>query len=374
LTKQEKLQDDCDVQALNIVLQGLPPDVYALINHCSLLKISGIESSYSCKALNFHIKNVNVNCIMSLTSLLQSRQVQVNTKFLNALQPEWSKFITDVKLAKNMYNTNFDQPYAYGQSFAGTGTKGNNTSLGGNNAAGQERIAKCYNYQGEGHMARKCTKPKRPRNSAWFKEKMILPAKDIWDGVKLLMQGTELSYQERECKLYNEFDKFTSIKGDSLYEYYLRFAQLINDMHNIGMTMQQVQVNTKFLNALQPKWSKFITDGQSFAGTGTKGNNTSLGGNNAAGQERIAKCYNYQGEGHMARKCTKPKRPRNSARFKEKIILNAAFQTNDLDAYDSDCDDISSTKAVLMANISSYDSDVLFEIPQHDSYLNVQET
>ncbi|GJX03751.1 hypothetical protein Tco_0189667 [Tanacetum coccineum] len=62
-------------------------------------------------------------------------------------------------------------------------------------------------------------------------------AKDIWDRVKLLMQGTELSYQERECKLYNEFDKFTSIKGESLHEYYLRFAQLINDMHTIGMTM-----------------------------------------------------------------------------------------------------------------------------------------
>ncbi|GJQ94937.1 hypothetical protein Tco_0006076 [Tanacetum coccineum] len=34
LTEQEKLQDDCDVQALTIVLQGLPPDVYSLVNHC----------------------------------------------------------------------------------------------------------------------------------------------------------------------------------------------------------------------------------------------------------------------------------------------------------------------------------------------------
>ncbi|GJR84600.1 hypothetical protein Tco_0155385 [Tanacetum coccineum] len=85
-------------------------------------------------------------------------------------------------------------------------------------------------------------------------------AKDIWDRVKLLMQGTKLSYQEREGKLYNEFDKFTSVKGESLYEYYLRFDQLINDMHIIGMTMQQVHVNTKFLNALQPKWSKFVTN------------------------------------------------------------------------------------------------------------------
>ncbi|GJT26149.1 hypothetical protein Tco_0906424 [Tanacetum coccineum] len=39
-----------------------------------------------------------------------------------------------------------------------------------------------------------------------------------------------------------------------------RFSQLINDMHTIGMTMQQVQVNTKFLNALPSEWSKFVTD------------------------------------------------------------------------------------------------------------------
>ncbi|GJR04267.1 hypothetical protein Tco_0527251 [Tanacetum coccineum] len=85
-------------------------------------------------------------------------------------------------------------------------------------------------------------------------------AKDIWERVKLLMKGTELSYQERECKLHNEFDKFTSIKGETLHEYYLRFAQLINNVHTIGMTMHEVQVNTKFLNALQPEWSKFMTD------------------------------------------------------------------------------------------------------------------
>ncbi|GKE98025.1 hypothetical protein Tco_0021376 [Tanacetum coccineum] len=34
LIEQEKLQDDYDVQATNIVLLGLPPDVYSLVNHC----------------------------------------------------------------------------------------------------------------------------------------------------------------------------------------------------------------------------------------------------------------------------------------------------------------------------------------------------
>ncbi|GJR15365.1 hypothetical protein Tco_0798017 [Tanacetum coccineum] len=41
------------------------------------------------------------------------QQVQVNTMFLNALLPEWSKFVTDVKLAKSLYNTNYDQLYSY---------------------------------------------------------------------------------------------------------------------------------------------------------------------------------------------------------------------------------------------------------------------
>nr|GEX71505.1 hypothetical protein [Tanacetum cinerariifolium] len=39
---------------------------------------------------------------------------------------------------------------------------------------GQTRVVKCYNYQGEGHMARQCTQPKRKRNAAWFKEKALL--------------------------------------------------------------------------------------------------------------------------------------------------------------------------------------------------------
>ncbi|GJZ80222.1 hypothetical protein Tco_0645216 [Tanacetum coccineum] len=76
----------------------------------------------------------------------------------------------------------------------------------------------------------------------------------------IILQGTELSYQERECKLYDDFDRFSPVKGEPLHEYYLRFAQLMNDMHIIGMTMKHVQVNTKFLNTLPPEWSKFVTD------------------------------------------------------------------------------------------------------------------
>ncbi|GKD56139.1 hypothetical protein Tco_1289526, partial [Tanacetum coccineum] len=73
-------------------------------------------------------------------------------------------------------------------------------------------------------------------------------AKDIWEKIKLLMQGTSLTNQERECRLYDEFDKFTYKKGESLHEYYLRFTLLLNNMNIYKMPLEQFQVNTKFLN------------------------------------------------------------------------------------------------------------------------------
>ncbi|GKB07148.1 hypothetical protein Tco_0835381 [Tanacetum coccineum] len=85
-------------------------------------------------------------------------------------------------------------------------------------------------------------------------------AKDLWERVQLLMQGTSLTKQKRECKLYDSFDKFTYIKGETLHKDYLRFTQLINDMNIYNMRIEQFQVNTKFLNSLLPEWSKFVTD------------------------------------------------------------------------------------------------------------------
>ncbi|GJV91585.1 hypothetical protein Tco_1539398 [Tanacetum coccineum] len=94
----------------------------------------------------------------------------------------------------------------------------------------------------------------------------------------------------------------------------------------------------------------------------------------------------------MSRQCTKPKRKRDDSWFKEKVLLeqgqaheeeldfladpdipegqstqtvithNAAYQANDLDAYDSDCDELNSIKVALMANLSHYGSDALAEL------------
>nr|GEX79609.1 hypothetical protein [Tanacetum cinerariifolium] len=48
------------------------------------------------------------------------------------------------------------------------------------------------------------------------------------------------------------------------------------------------------------------------------------------------------------------------------ITHNVAYQADDLDAYDSDCDELNTTKVALMANLSHYGSDALAEaVEQH---------
>ncbi|GKG06684.1 hypothetical protein Tco_0329653 [Tanacetum coccineum] len=60
----------------------------------------------------------------------------------------------------------------------------------------------------------------------------------------------------------------------------------------------------------------------------------------------------------------------SAKKAKECCMVQGEIDTEDLDAYDSDCDDLSSAKAVLMANISSCDLEVLSEVPYSDSYPN----
>ncbi|GKD34538.1 hypothetical protein Tco_1250047, partial [Tanacetum coccineum] len=84
--------------------------------------------------------------------------------------------------------------------------------------------------------------------------------KELWERIQLLMQGTSLTKQEKECKLYDEFDKFAYKKGETLHDLYLSFSLLLNEMNIYNVKLEQFQGNTKFLNTLPPEWSKFVTD------------------------------------------------------------------------------------------------------------------
>ncbi|GKE97581.1 hypothetical protein Tco_0020932, partial [Tanacetum coccineum] len=102
--------------------------------------------------------------------------------------------------------------------------------------------------------------------------------------------------------------------------------------------------------------------------SGTRANTLGTGGN-YSGQQRVVKCFNCQGEGNgkvlneeELEFLADPGIAKGPV-TQSIITHNATYQADDLDAYDFDCNEISTAKAVLMTNLSSYGSDVLSEVP-----------
>ncbi|GJS43478.1 hypothetical protein Tco_0568521 [Tanacetum coccineum] len=84
-------------------------------------------------------------------------------------------------------------------------------------------------------------------------------AKDLWDNMKMLLEGLELTKEDRESQLYDDFEHFSQKKGETIHDYYVRFAKLINNMQNIKMTITRMQLNSKFVNNMLPEWGRFVT-------------------------------------------------------------------------------------------------------------------
>ncbi|GJR14329.1 integrase, catalytic region, zinc finger, CCHC-type containing protein [Tanacetum coccineum] len=86
-----------------------------------------------------------------------------------------------------------------------------------------------------------------------------IEAKAIWDNVKVLLAGSELTKEYRESQLYDKFERFKMLPGENINEYYVRFHKMVNDMRNIRMTMPNIQLNSKFVNNMSPEWDRFGT-------------------------------------------------------------------------------------------------------------------
>nr|GEV86889.1 hypothetical protein [Tanacetum cinerariifolium] len=308
LSATKEIQADCDVKATNIILQGLPPEVYALVSNHKVAKELWER----------------IQLLMQGTSLTKHER-ELNTNFLNTLPPEWSKFMTNVKLVRDLNTKNVDQLHAY---------------LG----------------QHEFHANEKGNDP---------------------------------------IDVINHMMSFLSAVVTS------RYPSTNNQLRNSSNPRQQATINNGRVTVqpIQGRQNSLVAGTSRPYISGTSGNNS--------GKQRTFICYNCKGEGHMLKQCTKPKRKKDEAWFKDKVLLvqaqangqilheeelefladpgiseaqttqyvitnNAAYQADDLDAYDSDCDEINPAKIALMVNLSHYGSDNLAEYVSESQYAAIR--
>ncbi|GJX02424.1 retrovirus-related pol polyprotein from transposon TNT 1-94, partial [Tanacetum coccineum] len=144
------------------------------------------------------------------------------------------------------------------------------------------------------------------------------------------------------------------------------------------VTSRYPTTNNQLRNSLNPRQQATINNGRvtlqpiqgrqtSLAAVTSRTYTSGSSGSNS-GKQRMIICYNCKGEGHISKQCTKPKRKRDDSWFKDKVLLVQAqasgqilHEVDDLDAYDSDCDELNTAKVALMANLSHYGSDALSE-------------
>nr|GEW80537.1 hypothetical protein [Tanacetum cinerariifolium] len=203
----------------------------------------------------------------------------------------------------------------------------------------------------------------------------------------ILLQGSELTKDERETQLYDLFEHYRQNQGETIHEYYVRVTKLIDDIRNINMTMPKMQLNSKFMNNMLREWGRFVTVIKLNRGLKTSNydqlyaylkqheahanenkkmlqiynqqvidplafvSNVSPQqgvvaarneeahnrvGNTNPGQANQIKCYNGNG---------------TSFALNEDIV----FQADQCDAFDSDVDEAPTTQTMFMANLSSAD-------------------
>nr|GEW58023.1 putative ribonuclease H-like domain-containing protein [Tanacetum cinerariifolium] len=336
----EATQADCDVKATNIILQGLPPEVYAL-RECKLYdefdkfayrKGESLRDFYLIFPLLLNDMNIYN---------MKLEQFQVNTKFLNTLPLEWSKFVTDVKLVSDLHTTNVDQLHAYlGQHEY----HANEVWLMHERTS--DPLALVANHQ----MNKSPYQPHQQSTSistTTVHQHSEFSQPDTGLVVPVFQKGDD------PIDAINHMMSFLTAVNTSQYP--LTNNQLRTSsnprqqatINNGRVTIQPIQGRK---NSMTAGMSRHYTSGPS--GTlGKQRDKVLLVQAQANGQVLHEEELEFLVDPGIA----------ETQSTQYVVTNNAAYQADDLDAYDSDCDELNSAKIALMANLSHYGSDNLAE-------------
>nr|GEU75935.1 integrase, catalytic region, zinc finger, CCHC-type, peptidase aspartic, catalytic [Tanacetum cinerariifolium] len=427
LSAVEAIQADCDVKATNIILQGLPLEereckLYDEFNKFAYRKGESLRDFY----LRFSLLLNDMNMYN-----MKLEQFQVNTKFLNTLPLEWSKFVTDVKLVRDLHTTNVDQLHDYlGQhkyhanevrlmhertsdplALVAQHKMNKSTYQQHQQSYHQHQFQpQASTYQSSPYATQYHPPQYASQSPSSSNLSILYPPNDIQSSVNhyVYMASSLIPQMEYAPTVYQQ-SKFSSLdirlvvpvfqKGDDLIDtinHMMSFLTLVftsrypstnNQLRTSSNPRQQATINNRrvTIQPIQGRQNSLI------AGLSRP---YASGSGRVSGKQRVIVCYNCKGEGHMSKQCTKPKRKRDAKWFKDKVLLvqaqengqvlqeedlefladpgttetsstqyavtnNAAYQADDLDAYDFDCDELNSAQIALMMNLSHYGSDNL---------------
>ncbi|GJX37150.1 retrovirus-related pol polyprotein from transposon TNT 1-94 [Tanacetum coccineum] len=425
LTPAEAIQADCDIKAINIILQGLPTEIYALVSQHRVAKdlwekikllmqgTSLTKQERECKLYDefdkftykkgesLHEYYLRFTLLLNDMNIYKMplEQFQVNTKFLNTLPDEWSKFVTDVKLVKDLHTTNVDQLHAYLEQHE---RHANEVCL--MHERNSDPLALVASHQ--------ITQSPYQTHQHTYQNTQLQPPASTYPSPQYGSPYQSQQYSTHQSSTPLSVTYPSNDFQSSIHHNIYSPSSSIPQLEYPPQINQQSEFSQQDSGLIVPVFQKgddpidainhMMSGDKLLLPAGTSRTYTPGASGSNSGKQRTVICYNCKGEGHMSRQCTKPKRKRDDSWFKEKVLLvqaqahgqilneeelafladprlpdtqtsqtvithNAAYQADDLDAYDSDCDEINSAKIALMANLSRNGSDALTEVHNPDN-------
>ncbi|GJZ86821.1 hypothetical protein Tco_0658431 [Tanacetum coccineum] len=285
-------------------------------------------------------------------------QFQVNTKFLNTLPDEWSKFVTDVKLVKDLHTTNVDQLHAHLEQHERHANEvrlmheRNSDPLA---LVASHQITQSpyqthqHTYQNTQLQPPASTYPSPQYGSPYQSQQysthqsstplsVTYPSNDFQSSIHHNVYSPSSSIPQLEYPpQINQQSEFSQQDSGLIVPVFQKGDDPIDAINHMMsfltavVTSRYPTTNNQLRNSSNPRQQATINNGRvtlqpiqgrqtSFA-AGTSRTYTPGASGSNSGKQRTVICYNCKGEGYMSRQCTKPKRKRDDSWFKEKVLL-----------------------------------------------------
>ncbi|GJX89689.1 hypothetical protein Tco_0341703 [Tanacetum coccineum] len=233
-------------------------------------------------------------------------------------------------------------------------------------------------------------------------------AKDIWDNVKMILEGSELTKEDRESQLYDDFEHFHQNKGETIHDYYGKFVTAVklnrglrdSNYDQLYAYLKQHEAHANENKMMMDRFTQHTMDTLALMSNNRGQGNNARGG----GATGYGGAQNRVGNANPDKMLLMQAQENRVALDEEQLLFIAGgqdnaidedvdeqpvqdlalnvdnvFQADDCDAFDSNVDEAPMAHTMLMANLSSvdpvydeagpsYDSDILSEVYNHDHY------
>ncbi|GKB76727.1 retrovirus-related pol polyprotein from transposon TNT 1-94, partial [Tanacetum coccineum] len=377
----ENNRELADIQATNILSQGLPRHVFNILNQTRTgkeiwdnveLRMKGSGKSFQQKKEELFdeyerfraIGNESIHdYFVRFHKLINDMKItqlnipthQMNTKFVNNLPPYWAKYVTNVKNNKDISATTYVELYTYLKSYEPHAMKTLKKQEQSSSIADPLAYLASTTHH---HTPTQTTTPLPSTSSLTLSPQPAAQSSN----------DAMLATMNQIVNLLSGFQK--------------QFPPTNNQLRTSSNSRSHATVHD----------GKIVTETVQRRAPGNVGNTGNRGiqsyGQMTDNKGKKVICYNCRGEGHVARQCKEKKRVMDSQYFKDKMLLMEAkekgaildaeaeafladvectapydeplaitttnvFEVSHEDAYDSDIDEGPHAAAAFMANLSS---------------------